>query len=88
MIKFRLPLQLKKISDCYTDFDNVYFDTEWMKCLSEYMAIANPSQLVGRRNVRKLMLCISGSRDEYRKIRDMYAFESQISVSKFFKLAI
>ncbi|ESP04880.1 hypothetical protein LOTGIDRAFT_156120, partial [Lottia gigantea] len=72
----RLPYQLKKISDSVQNVPNASFDPSWNTVLSEYM-MTNQTPFV-KRQVRKLLLFICGSKDKYRQLRDQHAIGSHL----------
>ena len=57
------------------------FCPEWLDSLCEYMDISNESQGPGRRNVRKLLLYLAGSRESYRKLRDLNVYNTNMQVN-------
>ncbi|XP_050389975.2 E3 ubiquitin-protein ligase UBR4 [Patella vulgata] len=72
----RLPYQLKKISDSDQRVPNAVFDPSWNTVLSEYM-MTHQTPFV-KRQVRKLLLFICGSKDKYRQLRDQHAIGSHL----------
>uniref|UniRef100_A0A2C9K8S7 UBR-type domain-containing protein n=1 Tax=Biomphalaria glabrata TaxID=6526 RepID=A0A2C9K8S7_BIOGL len=71
----RLPYQLKKISDDQK-IQGAVFDTKWKELLSEYM-LTQQTPFV-KRQVRKLLLFICGSKEKYRQLRDDYTIQSNL----------
>ena len=71
----RLPYQMKKISDCGAE-PGPHFDHEWFYQLCELMM--TPQAPFVKRQVRKLLLLISGSKEQYRQLRDMHTLETRI----------
>ena len=74
---------MKRICDSYSGLKNIEFSQEWVDSLSEYMELAAVSQLPGRRNVRKLLLYLAGSRENYRKLRDLNVYNTNLQVNYF-----
>ncbi|XP_069121893.1 E3 ubiquitin-protein ligase UBR4-like isoform X2 [Argopecten irradians] len=72
----RLPYQLKKISDSVANVPAASFDYVWNTTLAEYM-MTQQTPFV-KRQVRKLLLFICGTKDKYRQLRDLYAVESHL----------
>ena len=62
----------------------IEFSSEWFSYLSEYMVLSTQSQGVGRKSVRKLLLNLAGSREGYRRLRDLHLFDTNLKVN--FKL--
>ncbi|KAG1664196.1 E3 ubiquitin-protein ligase UBR4 [Nymphon striatum] len=76
---FRLPYQMKKIinpSSGSNSRDSL-FDDSWYHYLCEYM-MTQQTPFV-RRQVRKLLLFICGSKDEYRHMRDLHSLKSHMN---------
>ncbi|BFZ02848.1 hypothetical protein BsWGS_05885 [Bradybaena similaris] len=71
----RLPYQLKKIADDQKLHGSV-FDTKWHELLSEYML--TQQTLSVKRQVRKLLLFICGSKEKYRQLRDDHTIQSNL----------
>ncbi|XP_044730066.1 E3 ubiquitin-protein ligase UBR4 isoform X3 [Chrysoperla carnea] len=71
----RLPYQVQKHSTLGLTI-NQAFDSEWYQHLCEYM-MTFQTPLV-RRQVRKLLLYICGSKEKYRQLRDLHALESHV----------
>ncbi|XP_031553032.1 E3 ubiquitin-protein ligase UBR4-like isoform X2 [Actinia tenebrosa] len=69
----RLPYQVKKVTDSSDEFKSPEFNEEWMYYLSEYMMVQQTPFV--RRQVRKLLLFLCGSKDSYRKQRDLHALD-------------
>ncbi|XP_071821604.1 E3 ubiquitin-protein ligase UBR4-like isoform X2 [Apostichopus japonicus] len=72
----RLPYQIKKICDTSPSVGQPIFDQAWFYYLCEYM-MTQQTPFV-RRQVRKLLLFISGTKDKYRHLRDLHALESHL----------
>ncbi|XP_052831626.1 E3 ubiquitin-protein ligase UBR4-like [Octopus bimaculoides] len=72
----RLPYQLKKIADSNTGIPAPVFEDGWFSILSEYMM--TPQTPYVKRQVRKLLLFICGSKEKYRQLRDLHALESHL----------
>jgi E3 ubiquitin-protein ligase UBR4 len=71
----RLPYQLKKIADDHK-LHGAVFDKNWHDMLSEYM-LTQQTPFV-KRQVRKLLLFICGSREKYRQLRDDHTIQSHL----------
>ncbi|RUS88506.1 hypothetical protein EGW08_003764 [Elysia chlorotica] len=71
----RLPYQLKKISDDQK-LQGAEFDLKWHELLSEYM-MTQQTPFV-KRQVRKLLLFICGSKEKYRQLRDDHTIQSNL----------
>ncbi|CAL1532573.1 unnamed protein product [Lymnaea stagnalis] len=71
----RLPHQLKKISDDQRS-EGAVFDPKWQELLSEYM-LTQQTPFV-KRQVRKLLMFICGSKDKYRQLRDDHTIQSNL----------
>lgn len=72
----RLPYQIKKILNSIPNSHPVVFSQSWFLYLCEYMMMQQTPFV--RRQVRKLLLFICGSKDKYRQLRDFHALESHI----------
>lgn len=72
----RLPYQIKKICDSSPSVGQPVFDQAWFYYLCEYM-MTQQTPFV-RRQVRKLLLFISGTKEKYRHLRDLHALESHL----------
>ncbi|KAL3872340.1 hypothetical protein ACJMK2_040271 [Sinanodonta woodiana] len=72
----RLPYQLKKLADSVTDVPAAQFDKAWHTTLAEY-TMTQQTPFV-KRQVRKLLLFICGSKEKYRSLRDLHAIESSL----------
>ncbi|XP_033643062.1 E3 ubiquitin-protein ligase UBR4-like [Asterias rubens] len=72
----RLPYQMKKICDATPSVGVPIFDQAWFYYLCEYM-MTQQTPFV-RRQVRKLLLFICGSKDKYRQLRDLHTLESHM----------
>lgn len=71
----RLPYQLKKISDDQK-LQSANFDFKWHELLSEYM-MTQQTPFV-KRQVRKLLMFICGSKEKYRQLRDDHTIQSNL----------
>ncbi|KAL4218587.1 perineurial glial growth [Mactra antiquata] len=74
----RLPHQLKKISDNIQHVCKAEFDSVWNTTLAEYMMTQRTPFV--KKQARKLLMFISGSRDRYRAIRDIYSIEKNLTL--------
>ncbi|XP_066149479.1 E3 ubiquitin-protein ligase UBR4 isoform X2 [Euwallacea fornicatus] len=72
-IVLRLPYQVQRLSEVSESTSDV-FDAPWYRCLSEYMMTPLPPP--SRRNARKLLLYICGSKEKYRQLRDLHALST------------
>ncbi|XP_042908898.2 E3 ubiquitin-protein ligase UBR4 [Parasteatoda tepidariorum] len=72
----RLPYQIKKILNSIPGSQSVVFSQSWFLYLCEYMMMQQTPFV--RRQVRKLLLFICGSKDKYRQLRDFHALESHM----------
>lgn len=72
----RLPYQIKKIINSVPQSQPVVFSQSWFLYLCEYMMMQQTPFV--RRQVRKLLLFICGSKDKYRQLRDFHALESHM----------
>lgn len=70
-IVLRLPYQIQKHSSIQATFEQA-----WLPMLCEYM-MAQQTPFV-RRQVRKLLLYICGSKEAYRQLRDVHALETHM----------
>ncbi|XP_053374330.1 E3 ubiquitin-protein ligase UBR4-like [Mercenaria mercenaria] len=73
----RLPHQLKKIGDSVQGVSTATFDAAWNTTLAEYMMTQRTPFV--KKQARKLLLFISGSRDRYREICDLYFIEKNLN---------
>ncbi|CAG5041717.1 unnamed protein product [Parnassius apollo] len=69
----RLPCQIHK--HC----DPAHFDARWRTLLCEYMM--NP-QTPLRKQVRKLLLLLCGTRERYRLLRDVHALDTHLNAAR------
>uniref|UniRef100_A0A3B3SK32 Ubiquitin protein ligase E3 component n-recognin 4 n=1 Tax=Paramormyrops kingsleyae TaxID=1676925 RepID=A0A3B3SK32_9TELE len=76
----RLPYQIKKIADANSRIPPPIFDHCWFYFLSEYLMIQQTPFV--RRQVRKLLLFICGSKDKYRQLRDLHTLDSHVRAIK------
>ena len=67
---------MKKIADNGGDQPKPHFDQTWFYQLCELM-IAPQASFV-KRQVRKLLLLICGSKEQYRQLRDLHTLETRI----------
>ncbi|MEE6482208.1 hypothetical protein FKM82_013184 [Ascaphus truei] len=72
----RLPYQIKKIADANSRIPAPVFDHSWFYFLSEYLMIQQTPFV--RRQVRKLLLFICGSKEKYRQLRDLHTLDSHV----------
>ncbi|XP_010769119.1 LOW QUALITY PROTEIN: E3 ubiquitin-protein ligase UBR4 [Notothenia coriiceps] len=72
----RLPYQIKKIADTNPRIPPPVFDNSWFYYLSEYLMIQQTPFV--RRQVRKLLLFICGSKEKYRQLRDLHTLDSHV----------
>ncbi|KAF7239331.1 E3 ubiquitin-protein ligase UBR4 [Varanus komodoensis] len=72
----RLPYQIKKIADTNPHIPPPVFDHSWFYFLSEYL-MTQQTPFV-RRQVRKLLLFICGSKEKYRQLRDLHTLDSHV----------
>uniref|UniRef100_W5MAW8 Ubiquitin protein ligase E3 component n-recognin 4 n=1 Tax=Lepisosteus oculatus TaxID=7918 RepID=W5MAW8_LEPOC len=72
----RLPYQIKKIADTNPRIPPPIFDHSWFYFLSEYLMIQQTPFV--RRQVRKLLLFICGSKEKYRQLRDLHTLDSHV----------
>ncbi|XP_053096736.1 E3 ubiquitin-protein ligase UBR4 isoform X3 [Pangasianodon hypophthalmus] len=72
----RLPYQIKKIADTNPRIPPPIFDHCWFYFLSEYLMIQQTPFV--RRQVRKLLLFICGSKEKYRQLRDLHTLDSHV----------
>ena len=74
----RLPYQMKKIADGGGEGTAAapHFEADWLYQLCELLA--TPQAPFVKRQVRKLLLLICGSRDQYRQLRDMHTLETKM----------
>ncbi|XP_070812261.1 LOW QUALITY PROTEIN: E3 ubiquitin-protein ligase UBR4 [Pituophis catenifer annectens] len=72
----RLPYQIKKIADTNSRIPPPVFDHSWFYFLSEYLMIQQTPYV--RRQVRKLLLFICGSKEKYRQLRDLHTLDSHV----------
>jgi len=77
----RMPYQIKKISNALpSGLAHVTFAPCWSDYLCQYMMI-NLTPYI-RKQVRKLLSYICGSKERYRQIRDLHALESHMKEIK------
>ncbi|XP_015793075.1 E3 ubiquitin-protein ligase UBR4-like isoform X2 [Tetranychus urticae] len=69
----KLPYQIKKISNSYSATKQIAFPHAWLDVLCEYMMIQLAPMI--RKQVRKLLNFICGSKEKYRQVRDFHALE-------------
>lgn len=71
----RLPYQVHKYSDV-TEKISIAFNDSWYQYLCEYMMTSQIPSV--RRQVRKLLLFICGSKEKYRYHRDLHALKKHL----------
>ena len=76
----RMPYQIKKIANTLPNGSTVQFPPCWTDYLCQYMMI-NLTPYI-RKQVRKLLSYICGSKERYRQIRDLHALESHMTEIK------
>ncbi|XP_039765320.1 protein purity of essence isoform X3 [Pararge aegeria] len=69
----RLPCQI------YKHCDPKHFDENWRTLLCEYMM---NQQTPLRKQVRKLLLLLCGTRDRYRQLRDVHALDTNLNAAR------
>ncbi|XP_052737360.1 protein purity of essence isoform X1 [Bicyclus anynana] len=69
----RLPCQI------YKHCDPMHFDNQWRTLLCEYMI---NQQTPLRKQVRKLLLLLCGTRDRYRQLRDVHALDTNLNAAR------
>ncbi|CAF3538830.1 unnamed protein product [Rotaria sp. Silwood1] len=79
-IATRLPYQMKKVIDYTSEAHPFLLSSDWQKCLCEYYVLPQGSFL--KRQIRKLLMYICGSRDKYRKLRDFHVLSTNLSEIK------
>ncbi|XP_068695175.1 E3 ubiquitin-protein ligase UBR4-like isoform X2 [Montipora foliosa] len=72
----RLPYQVKKVADSLHLENSPQFGDEWYQYLCEYLLIQQTPFV--RRQVRKLLLFLCGSKESYRRLRDLHALKSHM----------
>ena len=70
----RLPYQVRKISEGLPE--KVHFSSSWYYFLCEYMMTQQTPYV--RRQVRKLLLYICGTKEKYRELRDLHSLGSHV----------
>ena len=74
----RLPYQTKKISEANLGVvEPTTFISEWHTVLCDYMMTHQTPYV--RRQARKLLLYVCGTKDKYRELRDLHTLESHMS---------
>lgn len=74
----RLPYQTKKISEANLGVvEPTKFVSEWHSVLCDYMMTHQTPYV--RRQARKLLLYVCGTKDKYRELRDLHTLESHMS---------
>ena len=73
----RLSYQLKKISESNSSVTQTSFDNSWNNILSEYM-MTQQTPFV-KRQVRRLLMFICGTKEKYRELRDLHAVEMHLN---------
>ncbi|CAF4256832.1 unnamed protein product, partial [Rotaria sp. Silwood2] len=79
-IATRLPYQMKKVIDYTSESRPFLLSSDWQKCLCEYYVLPQGSFL--KRQIRKLLMYICGSRDKYRKLRDFHVLSTNLAEIK------
>eukprot|EP00794_Sanderia_malayensis_P006454 gene6454-7186_t len=74
----RIPYQIRKRLEGVSDFEISHFGQEWIEILCEYM-IATDAPFV-RRHVRKLLLALCGSKERYRRVKDLHTLKSYTDI--------
>ncbi|XP_052789588.1 E3 ubiquitin-protein ligase UBR4-like isoform X2 [Mya arenaria] len=72
----RLPYQLKKIADSVPNVRSAMFDAAWFTILAEYLMTQRTPFV--KKQVRKLLLFICGSKEKYRELRDLHSIETNL----------
>jgi E3 ubiquitin-protein ligase UBR4 len=73
----RIPYQMKKIAESGgPEKPAPHFEGEWLYQLCELLG--TPQAPFVKRQVRKLLLLICGSREKYRQLRDMHILETKL----------
>uniref|UniRef100_A0A2R5LN58 Putative e3 ubiquitin-protein ligase ubr4 n=1 Tax=Ornithodoros turicata TaxID=34597 RepID=A0A2R5LN58_9ACAR len=74
----RLPYQMKKVAAAVpAACPSPTFGQPWNSCLCEYMMVQQTPFI--RRQVRKLLLFLCGSKEKYRQLRDFHALETHLA---------
>ena len=74
----RLPYQTKKISESNLGLVALTnFDSEWYNVLCDYMMTHQTPYV--RRQARKLLLYICGTKEKYRELRDLHTLDSHMT---------
>ncbi|XP_064395390.1 E3 ubiquitin-protein ligase UBR4-like isoform X5 [Halichondria panicea] len=73
-----LPCQLKKASESNRNIPPPEFGPDWMATLCDFLLKVSQTIGVGRRHVRKLLLHICGSKENYRLTRDVHALRNHL----------
>jgi E3 ubiquitin-protein ligase UBR4 len=74
----RLPYQTKKISEANLGLvEPTHFESEWYTVLCEYMMTHQTPYV--RRQARKLLLYICGTKEKYRELRDLHTLASHMA---------
>ncbi|XP_057290056.1 E3 ubiquitin-protein ligase UBR4-like isoform X1 [Hydractinia symbiolongicarpus] len=71
----RVPYQIHKLMD--SSAEEKYFSKDWTYILCEYML--TPHTPFVRRQVRKLLLALCGSKEKYRYVKDLHNLRSHLS---------
>ncbi|CAF0847863.1 unnamed protein product, partial [Didymodactylos carnosus] len=76
-IATRLPYQMKKVFDSIESGGRSFdLSSSWQTCLCEYLVL--PQALFLKRQIRKLLLYICGTREKYRKLRDIHVLSTNL----------
>ena len=74
----RLPYQTKKISEANLGLiEPTNFEPEWYTVLCDYMMTHQTPYV--RRQARKLLLYVCGSKEKYRELRDLHTLQSHMA---------
>ena len=74
----RLPYQTKKISEANLGIvEPTCFESEWYTVLCDYMMTHQTPYV--RRQARKLLLYVCGTKEKYRELRDLHTLESHMT---------
>ena len=79
-IATRLPYQMKKVFDTTMESRSFLLSNDWQTCLCEYYILPQANFL--KRQIRKLLMYICGSRDKYRKLRDLHVLSTNLDEIK------
>lgn len=71
---------MKKVFDGTLESRSFLLSSDWQKCLCEYYVLPQAAFL--KRQTRKLLMYICGSRDKYRKLRDLHVLSTNLNEIK------